>query len=88
MGSYPKEVVCLSKSLKVIINQSLKPSHRLIFVAFYLLFYYGVAAWFFQSDAFVIVNLALFAFSCGYIGSIGMYYGTDSSVRIDASLIV
>eukprot|EP00347_Sterkiella_histriomuscorum_P021950 403332207 len=50
---------------------------RLIFVITYCFFFFGVAPQFFQNDAWVIIQVILFSLSCGYLASLGMYYGSD-----------
>ena len=55
---------------------------RLVFVALYLLQYQG-GVW--GSDWFIIVNLFLFSLSCGYLSTLGMNYGSDSST-VDQSM--
>ena len=52
---------------------------RLIFVLTYLLSYYGVAGSFFRSNWFIMLNLTLFSISCGYLSTLGMEYGSDST---------
>ena len=53
-----------------------KSHYRLLFVATYTLFYKSILPSFFQNDAFVLVNLSLFAVSCGYLATLGLQYGT------------
>mmetsp|Transcript_86260 Transcript_86260/g.118937 ORF Transcript_86260/g.118937 Transcript_86260/m.118937 type:complete len:163 (-) Transcript_86260:51-539(-) len=52
---------------------------RIIFIVTYMLTYEGVAENFFGSNAFIIINLMLFAISCGYLSTLGMKYGSDQS---------
>mmetsp|Transcript_39653 Transcript_39653/g.28648 ORF Transcript_39653/g.28648 Transcript_39653/m.28648 type:complete len:116 (+) Transcript_39653:986-1333(+) len=52
---------------------------RLIFIVTYMLTFEGVAPDFFGSNAFIIINLFLFAVSCGYLSTLGMMYGSDES---------
>jgi hypothetical protein len=52
----------------------------------YLMTYEGALKRVFASDIFVVVNLVLFAFSCGYIATLGMNYGCDSTVSYRLSL--
>ena len=54
---------------------------RLVFVVTYLLFYFEIAPHIFRNDVFIIVNLCLFAISCGYLGTLGMCYGSDKDVK-------
>ena len=57
---------------------------RLIFVVFYMLTFKGVNPDVFGSDWFIIINFALFSISCGYLSTIGMNYGSDSSTKDQA----
>ena len=54
---------------------------RVVFVAFYMFTYLGVMPSVFGSDWFIILNLALFSISCGYLSTIGMNYGSDASTK-------
>ena len=53
----------------------------MVFVVFYLLTYFEVNKEIFGSDWFIITNLALFSITCGYLSTIGMNYGSDSSTK-------
>ena len=44
-----------------------------------MLIYLGVCKEVLASDWFILVNLALFSFTCGHFTSIGMKYGSDES---------
>mmetsp|Transcript_7966 Transcript_7966/g.10421 ORF Transcript_7966/g.10421 Transcript_7966/m.10421 type:complete len:88 (+) Transcript_7966:485-748(+) len=52
---------------------------RIIFIFTYMFTYLGVGENFFGSNGFIIINLILFATSCGYLSTLGMKYGTDKS---------
>lgn len=49
------------------------------FTATYMLTYEGVAKGFFGADWFIILNLGLFAWTCGYWSTVGMKFGSDET---------
>jgi hypothetical protein len=51
----------------------------LIFSTTFVLAYEGVCKTIFGSDTFILINLALFASSCGCLTSLGMKYGSDEA---------
>jgi len=52
-----------------------------VFLITYLLTFEKVGESFFNSDVFVLVNLGLFAISCGYLSTIGMKFGSDETTK-------
>ena len=52
-----------------------------LFLITYLLTFEKVGESFFNSDFFVLLNLGLFAISCGYLSTIGMKFGSDETTK-------
>ena len=52
---------------------------RIIFVVFYMLMHDGKDPSLWASNWFIIVNLTLFSFTCGYLSTLGMNYGSDET---------
>lgn len=44
------------------------------------MFFENIAPAVFRNDAFVLIQLILFSVSCGYLASLGMYYGSTPDV--------